>query len=259
MYERLKALVCRVLRVEAKAPTAPAGHHAGEPIRIVRACPAYLQFRLFIWKLYALAWGATVLLACTALTLVHPLLAPLALVLLVVGACKAATLYVTTRLDYEMRWYVITERSLLVREGVWSTREITLTFANAQNVHVRQGPVARWFGFWDVEVDTAGGGGAPAKGEAAVRQHRAILRGVDDARAIRDTILEALRRHRSAGLGDPDDHTGPRARAGGGLDTAVLGEILDEARRLRAVYATSGVATGEASGGQEASLENGAR
>jgi uncharacterized membrane protein YdbT with pleckstrin-like domain len=151
--------------------------------------------------------------------------------LLVVAASKAAVFYVTTRLNYDMRWYVITDRSLLIREGIWIVREITLTFANAQNVRIAQGPLQRLFGFSNVEVDTAGGGGGGGgkHGEGA-GPHRAVLRGLDNATSVRDLILQHLRSHRTAGLGDPDDHTGVETKP---LNSVLLREILDESRALR--------------------------
>ncbi len=142
--------------------------------------------------------------------------------------------YVTTRLNYDLRWYVITERSLLIREGVWIVREITLTFANAQNVRITQGPLQRCFGFANVEVDTAGGGGGGGHEGKGTAPHRAILRGLDNTPFVRDLILEHLRRHRTAGLGDPDDRVAAGQRA---FNPALLREILNEAKSLRAALA----------------------
>jgi len=156
--------------------------------------------------------------------------------LILMAAFKAAVLYVTTRLNFDMRWYVITDRSLLIREGVWIVREITLTFANAQNVRTTQGPLQRLFGFSNVEVDTAGGGGGGGGHEGkGTAPHRAILRGLDKAPLVRDLILEHLRQHRTAGLGDPDDRIGASQRA---FNPALLREILKEAKILRAALAS---------------------
>jgi uncharacterized membrane protein YdbT with pleckstrin-like domain len=142
---------------------------------------------------------------------------------------------VTTRLNYDMRWYVITDRSLLIREGIWVVREITLTFANAQNVRITQGPLQRLFGFSNVEVDTAGGGGGGGSHGEGTKPHRAVLRGLDNATFVRDLILEHLRRHRTAGLGDPDDRAGAGHKA---FNPALLGEILEEAKRVRVALAS---------------------
>jgi hypothetical protein len=60
------------------------------------------------------------------------------------------------RLNYEMRWYIVTDRSLRLREGIFGVREMTLTFANVQNIAIRQGPLQRALGLADVVVRTAG-------------------------------------------------------------------------------------------------------
>jgi len=90
-------------------------------------------------------------------------------------------------LDWEMRWYIVTDRSLRIREGVWRVNEMTMTFAN-------------------------------------------------NAPAIRDLILERLKRLRDAGLGDPDQ---PQAEAEASSEETPSGlldaahEMLTEARALR--------------------------
>ena len=229
MYELLKNLVCRLLRVEEKQPAPPAGTH--DTFQVFRACPAYLAYTLFFWKIYVAAMAMGVIAISLGLLFASGLLALLALPLVAIAACKAAIFYTTTRLNYDLRWYVITERSLLIREGVWVTREITLTFANAQNVRVTQGPLQRLFGFSNVEVDTAGGGagGGSHQGGKGTQPHRALLRGLDNPNHVRGLVLEQLRRHRTAGLGDPDDRVASHPT----LNPALLSEIWDEAKKLR--------------------------
>lgn len=233
MYELLKSFVCRLLKVEEKQPAPPAGPH--ETFRVFRACPAFLAYNLFFWKLYAAGLALAVLALAVALLVFGGWFALLAVPLAVLAAFKAAVFYVTTRLNYDLRWYVITDRSLLIREGVWTTREITLTFANAQNVRVTQGPLQRLFGFSNVEVDTAGGGGGGGghQGGQGTQPHHAVLRGLDNSHDVRDLILEQLRRHRTAGLGDPDD----RVAGSQSMNPILLREIWDEAKRLRQALA----------------------
>jgi uncharacterized membrane protein YdbT with pleckstrin-like domain len=111
-------------------------------------------------------------------------------------------------LDWEMRWYIVTDRSLRIREGVMRVKEMTMTFANVQEVSIRQGPLQRLLGFSDLRVRTAGGGatsGPPAKQrqQEAHSLHIGYFHGVDNAGEIRDLILERLKQLRDAGLGDP--------------------------------------------------------
>ena len=229
MYELLKSLVCRLLKVEEKQPAPPAGPH--DTFQVFRACPAYLAYNLFFWKLYVAVLALVTVAISAVLLVISGWLALLVASLVALAAFKAAVFYTTTRLNYDLRWYVITDRSLLIREGVWVIREITLTFANAQNVRVTQGPLQRLFGFSNVEVDTAGGGGSGGghQGGQGTQPHRAVLRGLDNPNFVRNLVLEQLRRHRTAGLGDPDD----RVASEHAINPALLGEIWDEARKLR--------------------------
>lgn len=231
MYELLKRISFPLLKVEETQPEPPAGHEKDESLRIFRACPGYLQYKLFYWKLYATVWALAVLAVSAAILAVDFRFMFLVIPLLLFAVYKAAVLYVVARLSYEMRWYVVTDRSLLIRQGVWIVREITLTFANAQNVHVKQGPVERLFGFSNVEVDTAGGGGK--KNEPGVQGHQAVLRGLDNPQEVRSLILDLLRQHRTTGLGDPDDHPHQTQIPAPSLNSTLLGEILLEAKKLK--------------------------
>ena len=95
-------------------------------------------------------------------------------------------------LDWEMRWYIVTDRSLRIREGVWKVSEMTMTFDNVQEVSIRQGPIERLFGIANLRVRTAGGGGRSNtrdRGRGKIG-HVGYFRGVDNAPAIRDLVLE---------------------------------------------------------------------
>lgn len=115
--------------------------------------------------------------------------------------------YALIRLDYEQRWYLVTDRSLRIRAGVWNVREMTLSFANIQQTTLQQGPLQRLLGLADLVVSTAGGGSS-AHGQPGHTQtpwHTGILQAVDNAEEIRDLIQDRLRRLKSAGIGDIDD------------------------------------------------------
>lgn len=153
--------------------------------------------------------------------------------------------YAVRRLDFEMRWYVVTDRSLRIRTGIWSVQEITMSFANLQQVEVSQGPLQRLLGLADLKVQSAGGGDvAPGKHGRQDSLHTGYFHGVDNATEIRDLIQDRLRRFRDSGLGDPEE---PRraapaaapllAAAAAPADADVLAaarELTAEARALRA-------------------------
>jgi len=148
--------------------------------------------------------------------------------------------YAVVRLNYELRWYIVTDRSLRVREGVATIRETTMTFANIQNLSIHQGPIQRMIGIADLRVRTAGGGSSDEGGDSNQQggrsdsMHIGYFRGVDNAGEIRDLILARVRSLKDSGLGE-----NVRAPAGAPPPQPVAAArlVLDEARALRAVLA----------------------
>ena len=212
MGEPIRQRVLRILRV----PPAPAVPDGEEAARVFRAAPNFYRYRLALWvvgqisallgligglagaaflsRQIDLGWVSTALVAVEVLAWAGFLmLLPLSLI--------------AVKLDYEMRWYLLSDRSLRIRAGVWTVREKTMTFANIQQISIRQNPLQRALGISDVEVRTAGGGEGKAgqSGGPGEGMHEAHFSGVDNAEEIRTAIRERVRRHRDAGLGDPDD------------------------------------------------------
>ena len=156
--------------------------------------------------------------------------------------------FAALRLDYEMRWYVVTDRSLRIRRGLLVVEESTLSFANIQQVVVTQGPLQRLLGLADVRVQSAGGGGGDSHGTRGGGDtlHTAVFHAVEDAAELRDLVLARLRQFRSASLGDPDDAV-PRDAPVAPAATAIVAttatnrsatlaaarELLAEAQALR--------------------------
>ncbi len=145
--------------------------------------------------------------------------------------------YAIVRLEFEQHWYIVTDRSLRIRTGILRLQESTMSFANIQQVEIRQGPLQRFLGLADVCVRSAGGGDTAAgpKGHGEETSlHLGVFEGVANAVEIRDLILERLRKFREAGLGDPEDaHAAPPPAPGGRTVTEAMGELLSEARALR--------------------------
>jgi hypothetical protein len=155
--------------------------------------------------------------------------------------------YMLRRLDYELRWYIVTDRSLRIRTGLISLQESTMSFANLQQVEVQQNPIQRLLGLADVHVQSAGGGSGghdSGRGPEVDSLHTGIFHSVDNATEIRDLILERLRQFRQTGLGDPDEHQDHVAAGGPATGEpphepatdatlAAAHELLAEARALR--------------------------
>lgn len=152
--------------------------------------------------------------------------------------------YTVRRLDYELRWYMVTDRSLRLRHGVWKVVESTMSFANLQEVVMTQGPVQRLLGLADVKVKSAGGGGE-SPNHRGEDMHVGIFHSVTNAPEIRDLILERLRRYRESGLGDPDEPVvsteAVAAPENVGADTIIAArELAAEARALRVALSGGG-------------------
>ena len=81
------------------------------------------------------------------------------------------------KLDFEKRWYLVTDRSLRLREGIVHVNEMTITFANIQNISISQGPIQRALKIADLRVDTAGGANAVGRDQKTKSQHTAFFRG----------------------------------------------------------------------------------
>lgn len=252
MLELVRRVLVRVLKVSAAPPEVPLGEHP----EVFRASPRHLTYLLVAWALrmglltLALAGGIGGAAAAIVAEGKQPLIA-LALVVVTGGYLVGHALvsYAAIRLDYEMRWYVLTDRSLRIREGIVLVREVTLTLANVQELKVSQGPIQRALGLTDLVVDTAGGGGAAAAAQGSVHGHHGVLRGVDRGGDLRQKIEARVKQRRGAGLGDPDEHVHDAADSGDGHDGQgqaarptspsafidALRGVRDEARRLRAL------------------------
>lgn len=212
----------------------------GSPPRIFRAAPNFFKFRLVQWGLKQVAAVAGVVWAIYFFTMLEGRGVPsfaifmmrlseaVGIAVLVVNAIAG---WIVVRLDFEYRWYMLSDRAIRIREGILTIREKTVALANIQNIAVKQGPLQRFLGIADVEVKTAGGGGSSSgesgqKGHVGEPMHVAYFRGVDNAAEIRDLLREGVRRQKDAGLGDPDEIVADEP------DDAVR-ELFAEARALR--------------------------
>ncbi len=244
----LTRLITRCLKVPPE-PEPPLGSPGSE--RVFNAAPGYYHYRLVLWGLKQLG---TVIGLVIGLAFVSggvefaafPFSSELATFLEIVAVgfflVQLPLSFLIVRLDYRYRWYMTTDTSLRIREGITTVRERTMTFANIQNLSLKQGPIQRIFGISDLQVRTAGGGGAESSDESqeglseADNMHLGYFRGVDNAEEIRDLILDKMRGMRDSGLGDPDEPVAaPATAADSGELLVAARELLTEARALRGV------------------------
>lgn len=226
----VKNLVFPLLKIDSVSPTIPYGHEKDKYLRILRADISYWKFQLFCWCAYSLSWVIALLIHIVMFLLSASAFAWLAIPITVIILSKIIILLVVTRIDYELRWYIITDTSITVRQGAWTVREITVSYQNIQNVSVSQGPLERFFGFANLQIDTAGSGGKHPKG---ANPNKAVLRGITNAQQVRDVILNNLRLFRNSGLGDPDDNTSRETPAANTSRVTLLREIANETQQLR--------------------------
>ncbi len=244
----VKRLLLLLFRVDEQ-PEPPPG--SPESLRTFRASPRFFQYSLLKWGL-----GQTgALIGLTASTIGFEFIefgpwsrftaaaGPLLIVLFLV---QAPFSYLVLRLGYEMRWYMVSDRALRIRYGVYGVREQTMTVLNIQNMAVKRGPLQRLFGIADLEIRTASGAASDDDDESL---NRGLLQGLDNAEELRNLLLASLRRSRDAGLGDPDDlpavfalpAAAPAARAAGGAEDgsalAAARDLLAECRALRRTVA----------------------
>jgi len=146
--------------------------------------------------------------------------------LFIAFAGSAFLTFFSQRLNYRLRWYIVTDRGLRIRTGILAMEELTMTYSNIQEIRLSAGPIQNLLKIADVEVRSAGGG---AGGKKQDDGHMGCFEGVSNANAIRDLMLERLRQYRDSGLGEtaPAPHLKP-SRA---LDAARA--VLAETRSLR--------------------------
>jgi membrane protein YdbS with pleckstrin-like domain len=238
-----------------RVPHDPAPPAGDEDVQIFRAAPNYLRYLYVLWlvkhvfALVGLWWGLqfsgtfienipdSIRIGGWLMDYggrVRALLYALETLAVVGFLTQFLFSLLLVKLDFEQRWYIVTDRSLRVREGLMQLHEKTMTFANVQNVSVRQGPLERILGIANVEVRSAGGGqsesepGKPHKDD----MHVAYFRGVASADSIRSAITERLRAFRDSGLGDPDDVAEVAVTRDDGLLAPALA-LASEARELK--------------------------
>ncbi len=233
------ALVERALIIPPE-PAKPAG--SADSVKVFRAAPGFYRYRLIQWLGTQAVTGVGLSIGVIVAVNIprftgYFVLEIIELFGLLSFLAQIPVTYLMVHLDYQLRWYIVTDRSLRIREGLVRTDEKTMSFANVQNVAIRQGPLQRFLEIADVEVRTAGGGGgAQAGGKNAGHEdmHLGYFRGVSNAEEIRDAILDRVRRLRDTGLGDPDaDHGRPPHGESAALVAAR--EVLEAARALRSV------------------------
>ena len=213
MADAFRTLLLRLLRVPAR-PRPPAGE--SDSVLTFRAAQRYFHYQATLWGLRQLVTLAALIAGTVFYQTVargYPAFTRFSgwgwfeLFAWVAFIVQLPVSFMLMRLSFEMRWYLLADRSIRIRDGMLVVRELTMSYANIQHISIRRNPLQRIFGLATVAVRAAGGGsGKPEPGKGLGQQtHEALFEGVDNADEIREILRERIRRHRDSGLGDPDD------------------------------------------------------
>lgn len=122
--------------------------------------------------------------------------------------------------------YRLDEEGVHMKVGILFRREVNLTYARIQDIHLRSGFVQRWLGLADVQVQTASGNAGA----------ELVIEGFKQFEEIRDFLYSRMRGARNDGK-PPALHATtttaiPEALAGENTAGLLL-EIRDELRHTR--------------------------
>jgi uncharacterized membrane protein YdbT with pleckstrin-like domain len=241
----MRDFLLRMLRVPPQPDPPP-----GDPQRLhtFRAGRGYYRYRMMMWLLTqagtvagALAGYFFVVVVIDEIGIASRWLRFAGVVGIAGVLAQIPISFAVMKLNYELRWYMLTDRSLRIRNGILGVREQTMMFANVQNISILQNPIQRIFGIANVAVRTAGGGTGggypPGAGTQGSGMHEAVFEGVDNAEEIRAVIRDRIREQRDAGLGDPEDVHPEHQDETADPVLAAARVLRDEARSLRATFA----------------------
>lgn len=123
---------------------------------------------------------------------------------------------------YETMRFRFDAEGIHMRWGLLFRRQINLTYARIQDIHLTSGLIQRWLGLADVKIQTASGSSGAEM----------TLEGLREFEAIRDFLYTRMRGYRDRSARAPE--TPQRAAAGDDTDAAaLLREAVDELRAAR--------------------------
>ena len=131
---------------------------------------------------------------------------------------------------YHTLHYRFDEEGIHMKVGILFRREVNLTYARIQDIHLRSGLIQRWLGLANVQVQTASGSSGP----------ELIIEGFKQFEAIRDFLYTRMRGYQKTPAGTESQPVGAQARQtaaegeAGEIRSLLMG-IRDELRRTREI------------------------
>src|SRR5881394_1589947 len=99
---------------------------------------------------------------------------------------------------YHTLRYRFDDEGIHMKVGILFRREINLTYARIQDIHLRSGILQRWLGLANVQIQTASGSAGP----------ELVIEGFKEYEAIRDFLYTRMRGYQS----HPSRSTDPASR-----------------------------------------------
>ncbi len=124
---------------------------------------------------------------------------------------------------YHTMRYRFSDEGVSMRWGILFRKEINLTFARIQDIHLTSNFVERWLGLARIQIQTASGS---AKAEMTIE-------GITECRALRDFLYSRMRG--AKGLASAVGASKPSAHAGAPPSTEVAGVLREAVAELRAI------------------------
>jgi membrane protein YdbS with pleckstrin-like domain len=170
-----------------------------------------------------------------AITRPHPRLLQLYLIRAILTGPGVVVVAPLLFFRYETMRFRIDAEGIHMRWGILFRRQINLTYARIQDIHLTSGLIQRWLGLADIKIQTASGSSGAEM----------TLEGLMEFEAIRDFLYARMRGYRDGTRAVGQMPAGP-ASAQAPLPVALLREAIDELRATRvALEKLAGGATGE--------------
>jgi uncharacterized membrane protein YdbT with pleckstrin-like domain len=156
-----------------------------------------------------------------AITRPHPRLLRLYLIRAILTGPGVVVLAPLLFFRYETMRFRIDAEGIHMRWGILFRRQINLTYARIQDIHLTSGLIQRWLGLADIKIQTASG-----SSDAEM-----TLEGLLEFEAIRDFLYARMRGYRDRTRAAAKTPAAPAS--GPALPVALLREAIDELRAAR--------------------------
>lgn len=135
--------------------------------------------------------------------------------------------FIFTFLSAKSHSYLLTDRSIRIRRGLWLHQHITLSLKNIQQVKYSQNLLQRLWGIGSLEVRTAGGGAsAKNKKNDEDKSHTGELEGLIDPIELRELLNATIKEASSNKASTFVDNKSPRTPTG--TDDPALNHAVNE-------------------------------